>query len=278
MYLIYILKDGDVPFYVGKARSLKRVYSHEKYALSGNSADLGYGLVKDYNPHKTRKIRKLLREGGSVNYEVTEFADEASACAEEERLISLFGRHGIDAGGILTNIHPGGNGGDVFSALSDEAKANAHRKRAMTLASLPDEVRYQRNRRLSVLRKQMMASMPDHKKQERAEKIARARRGKKYGPSPKKGKPATGGNQKGVRRAWNVGKECPAISKGMAAYNATLDRQWSGHTPFRLLDPFGNTVEGNNVEWLTENHNVTSRILPLIRGQVSVYKGWTRAD
>jgi hypothetical protein len=52
MWLVYILKDIGIPFYVGKGAGESRAYSHEKYAKSNNLQDLGYGLTKDYNPYK----------------------------------------------------------------------------------------------------------------------------------------------------------------------------------------------------------------------------------
>jgi hypothetical protein len=278
VYIVYILKDQGTPFYVGKGSSSQRAYSHERYAISDDPVDLSYGLRSDYNPHKTRRIRKLLREGRKVEYEFIEMADEIAAFQEEKRLINLYGRCGVDQGGILTNIHPGGIGGDAYSALTTDQQKNALRKRADTLAALPDEIRIKRRHRLQMLRKQIMANMPAEKKLARAEKIAAARLGRKFGPSSKRGKPATGANQKGVRKAWNKGKRCPQISEATAAHFAKLDRQWSGNTPFKLRHPSGQTVEGNNLGWLMATYDVTTRIRPLIRGHAVSYKGWMRAE
>src|SRR3546814_12278493 len=76
VYYTYILSDQGTPFYVGYGTS-DRMYSHEKFARGDN--DLGYGLGEDYNPRKTRKIKKLIKEGRSVEYSYTEFESKEQA-------------------------------------------------------------------------------------------------------------------------------------------------------------------------------------------------------
>jgi hypothetical protein len=285
VYIVYILKDGDVPLYVGKGSSLERAFSHEKFAKSGDIVDLGYGLTEDYNIRKTRKIKKILRENREVQYEIKEYCTEQAAFDEEVRLISLYGRRGIDTGGILMNIHPGGIGGDVYSTLSDERKQTFMEKRRTTLANLSDVEKEKRRKKRSLQQKQIMATMPEEKKLERIRKISEAKTGRSNGPSPKKGIPATGSNAKGVRKAWN--KDIPdddprkqSLLEGITRYYENRDRQWTGglEKPFKLISPTGEIVEGNNIEWLVETHAVSGRIQHLIKGKIDQHCGWIRFE
>ncbi|MCK9531463.1 MAG: hypothetical protein M0R77_13025 [Gammaproteobacteria bacterium] len=111
VYYTYILSDQGTPFYVGYGTG-DRMYSHEKFARGDK--DLGYGLGEDYNPRKTRKIKKLLKEGRSVEYSYTEFESKEQALNFEMELISQYGRKGIDKNGTLMNITSGGTGGNTI--------------------------------------------------------------------------------------------------------------------------------------------------------------------
>ena len=86
MYIVYILKDLDLPFYIGMSHTKDRAYSHEKYAVSGHFSDLRYGLSRDYNPRKTRKIQKLLREGRKIQYDFIDLPTKEDAYKKKKNL------------------------------------------------------------------------------------------------------------------------------------------------------------------------------------------------
>lgn len=92
------------PFYVGYGKGNRFLHhlNEAKQILAGKS-------VKVYNPHKTNKICKMLRNGSEPRIVIlkTDLSkDEAKA--EEIRLIAE-----IDS---LTNIAKGGEGGDTLSS------------------------------------------------------------------------------------------------------------------------------------------------------------------
>jgi hypothetical protein len=281
--IVYILSDLGIPFYVGKGSSKDRAYSHEQYALSNNKSDLGYGLEKDYNPRKTRKIRKLLRENRSIGYNIIDCDSESAAYDLEIELIKKYGRRGIDKDGILTNIHPGGTGGDIWSTLSETRKLEILEKRRETLNNLPYEIKEDRSKNRSILTRQMMDNMTEEQRKERSSKISKSRAGIKMGPSPKKGKPATGNNSKGVRVAWN--KDIDKNSKlaihhrqKCQEYQQKSNPEEQGRTPYILMSPTGEIVEGKNPRLLIEKYNLGQRVMDLISGKSKKYKGWTRYE
>ena len=97
-YYIYLLKDNDIPFYVGKGTN-KRMYQH----LSDAKHD------KRKSP-TTSKIKSMLSAGREIQYEkIFETDDLNEAYIIETATIKKYGR--IDNGtGILTNLTDGGEG------------------------------------------------------------------------------------------------------------------------------------------------------------------------
>ena len=87
------------PFYVGKATYETRPYAHTMQARHGDKS------------LKASIIRKARASGLTIIVKkvfLSEFEDDVFA--EECRLIALYGRRGIDAGGILANMTLGGEG------------------------------------------------------------------------------------------------------------------------------------------------------------------------
>lgn len=94
-YYAYKLIDArnDVVFYVGKGYS-SRMYAHKTEAMKPSS--------EWTNPHKCRKILKILQEGGHIKYEYVLCDDEHQALELEKSWIALYGI--ANDGGQLTNI------------------------------------------------------------------------------------------------------------------------------------------------------------------------------
>src|SRR5690606_35851432 len=185
--------------------------------------------------------------------------------------------------GILTNIHPGGTGGDIYSTLSETRKIEMMEKRRKTLDNLPEEIKEERSKKLSLIRKQIMDNMSEEQRKKRSDKISKSRVGTKMGPSPKKGKPATGGNARGVRKAWNKdidrnSEEAMFHRQKCIEYQQAIDPEEKGRTPYKLISPTGEIVEGKNPRLLIERYDVSEKILFLIKGKVDQYKGWKRID
>lgn len=103
MYYTYILKTpvDNEPFYVGKGKG-NRASFHIRSVL-GNWKSSRTG-----NLHKSRTIKKIIKDGFNVIIDLKYFDLEEHAFQEEKRLIELYGLR-ID-GGLLTNLTYGGDG------------------------------------------------------------------------------------------------------------------------------------------------------------------------
>ena len=105
-YYVYVLTDGDVPIYVGKGTG-NRMYKHRQEALS-----------KKRNTPLHNRIRKMLREGRDVGYEIVHQSDDAvEAFRAEITYIQTLGRKDLGLGPLL-NLTDGGEGanGCVWTA------------------------------------------------------------------------------------------------------------------------------------------------------------------
>lgn len=92
---VYILsRHGGTPFYVGIGTG-RRIMAHERNAC------------ERWRGYKYSLIRKIIRDGGTVGYSVEFVQDRATACAEEKRLIALYGRMNMRTG-PLANLTEGG--------------------------------------------------------------------------------------------------------------------------------------------------------------------------
>ena len=102
MYYVYVLIDprNDQPFYVGKGKG-DRVLQHY----------YEWECIDQHNRNKALKIKTLKQLGYEPKYKIVfESSDAKLVFDEESRLISKWGRHKYDKGGILTNIRLGGEG------------------------------------------------------------------------------------------------------------------------------------------------------------------------
>lgn len=95
---VYILsRPCGTPFYVGVGTG-RRITNHRQEACAGGRS------------HKTAVIRKIVRSGEFVRYNIVAWFDDwRDAAAEEVRLIALHGRADIGTG-ILANLTDGGEG------------------------------------------------------------------------------------------------------------------------------------------------------------------------
>jgi hypothetical protein len=111
MYYVYLLRDGGVPFYVGKGTK-DRMYHHAWQARK-----------KARNLPVHNKIRKMWREGRDIEYEiVSRTEDDSEAFAIERRLIAEIGRRDRGVGSLM-NLTDGGEGVSGYEWTS-EHRAN----------------------------------------------------------------------------------------------------------------------------------------------------------
>ena len=125
----YMLLHNSIPFYVGISSSNKRLYSHEKEAKP-------YSRIS--NALKTRKIRKILRNNESIQYQIVrEFTNVIEAYHAERSLILFYGKV-IDRTGILTNLTDGGEGAACrpSSAKQKAAVSKANKGKPKTQVTL----------------------------------------------------------------------------------------------------------------------------------------------
>lgn len=113
-YYVYALcyPDGEY-FYIGKGKN-NRDIRHLKYSVHN-----------DHVKHVIAKLRSRSEE--PVVKRLLEHISNEEACEEEKRLIAAYGMR-VD-GGLLCNLHPGGQGGRPSEVWSEESKAKlrAHR-------------------------------------------------------------------------------------------------------------------------------------------------------
>jgi predicted GIY-YIG superfamily endonuclease len=110
----YLLSHNNVPFYVGVSANNKRLLEHEKCARP---------YAKINNVLKARKIRKILREGGVIQYTIVRFFTSRFELISAEKSLVLFYGKKIDRTGILTNILDGGEGTPARPASKKQKEA-----------------------------------------------------------------------------------------------------------------------------------------------------------
>ena len=183
-FYVYLLLDPRnyyIPFYVGKGQG-DRAASH-----------LTWYSNTQHNPHKSAKIQKIRDQGlePAVLLWQTDLS-ETMAFDLEIKLISKFGRKGVDPFGVLTNITAGGQGlsGHRFS---DEHKENL--RKSLTGRKRSEETR-QRIREAAKNRKPISDEV--------RKKMSETRKGKGTGANnPMYGR--TGEQHPNYGKAGNVG-------------------------------------------------------------------------
>ncbi|WP_440870646.1 GIY-YIG nuclease family protein [Vannielia litorea] len=100
-FYVYVLaRPEGTPFYVGKGKG-DRIFQHEAEALNPTKCS-----------HKLNLIRSIHQRGEGLRYSIAgHFSCEEACLKEEERLVSLYGRHDLGLG-PLTNQIDGGAGGN----------------------------------------------------------------------------------------------------------------------------------------------------------------------
>lgn len=123
---VYIHRRYGYPFYVGMGQ--------------GNRMT---NMKQGRNRHHLAVWKKSLQEG-SFSCEVI-YEGNRNQCGEVERkLIKLWGRKGIDRGGILTNYVEGGTGGNTYTIHNYEDRIETQRRNTNQLWKSQE---YRRNHR-----------------------------------------------------------------------------------------------------------------------------------
>jgi NUMOD3 motif len=119
-WYVYAYWDLEgVPRYIGIGKNAKRIESHLKYS---------------HNRLLHNKIKKLQRAGLEMAHrKLTEGLTKSQACAEEIRLIALYGRLKLDPGGVLFNRTLGGEGfTGAHSSHTRKRMSDAHKGKVFT--------------------------------------------------------------------------------------------------------------------------------------------------
>lgn len=100
-FYVYILsRPNGRPFYVGKGMN-GRAFEHEAEARRNHP-------VGESNPFKCNVMRKIIRDGAAILYEIDSFyeQDQQALCLEREAM--LISKHKrLHEGGVLTNLAGG---------------------------------------------------------------------------------------------------------------------------------------------------------------------------
>ena len=127
-YVYVLWRPDSTPFYVGKGgggpKATFRLFEHEDEARRNHS-------IGESNPFKNNAIRKIIKGGSEVEYEIESFfgSDAQAAYEREAALIAQYRPY--HAGGCLTNLASAI--GNAFG-LSDYSR----QKHSNTLSGIPE--------------------------------------------------------------------------------------------------------------------------------------------